>query len=192
MSSKILAGVIVTNLALVAWTVGWTLVLGLGTYLIIQVTTMVAGGGAGAWMLYLQHQYEDTYYRSSDDWEFELAALQGSSYIDLPRPLAWAFGNSNFHHVHHLSAKIPNYNLRAAHTEQPMFEVTPVVTIRGSVGCLRLKLWDEESGSLVRFPARGELAARRLAARFDHAGVDEALARVRDGVSGGPRAPADG
>ena len=184
MSPKILLSVIVTNLALVAWAVGWSLVVGLGTFLIIQGTTMVAGGAVAAWMLYIQHQYEDTYYMAPDKWQFELAALQGSSYLDLPRPLAWAVGNANFHHVHHLSAKIPNYNLRAAHTEQPMFERTPVITIRSSIGCLRLKLWDEESGSLVRFPPRRELAARRLAARFDHAGVDEALARVRDGVSG--------
>jgi len=100
-------------------------------------------------MLYIQHQYEDTYYMAAGDWRFELAALQGSSYLHLPRPLAWAVGNANFHHVHHLSAKIPNYNLRAAHSEQPLFASTPVVTIRSSVAAFRLKLWDEEAGTLV-------------------------------------------
>jgi acyl-lipid omega-6 desaturase (Delta-12 desaturase) len=85
---------------------------------------------------------------------FELAALQGSSYLELPRALAWVAGNANYHHVHHLSAKIPNYHLRAAHEEQPMFTRTPVVTVRSSIGALRLRLWDEERGSLVRFPAR--------------------------------------
>ena len=192
MTPRILLSVLVTNLALVTWVVGWSLVVGWQTFVIIQGTTLIAGGAIAAWMLYIQHQYEDTYYRAPDEWEFELAALQGSSYLHLPRPLAWAVGNANFHHVHHLSAKIPNYNLRAAHIEQPMFERTPVITIRSSVACLRLKLWDEDSGSLVRFPPRRELAARRLAARFDHSGVDEALARVRDGVSHGPRTPADG
>ena len=63
-------------------------------------------------------------------------------------------GNANYHHVHHLSAKIPNYRLRAAHEEQPMFARTPVVTVRSSVDALRLKLWDEERGCLVRYPAR--------------------------------------
>ena len=72
-------------------------------------------------MLYIQHQYEDTYYQAAGEWQFELAALQGSSYLQLPRPLAWAVGNANYHHVHHLSAKIPNYRLRAAHEEQAMF-----------------------------------------------------------------------
>ena len=85
----------------------------------------MAGGAIGGWLLYIQHQYEDTYYQSSGEWQFELAALQGSSYLQLPRPLAWAIGNTNFHHVHHLSAKIPNYNLRAAHENHPMFRRHP-------------------------------------------------------------------
>jgi omega-6 fatty acid desaturase (delta-12 desaturase) len=155
MTRRVLFSVIVTNLALVGWAVGWSLVLSWGTYLLIQGTTMVAGGAIAAWMLYIQHQYEDTYYMAAGDWSFELAALQGSSYLQLPRALAWVVGNANYHHVHHLSAKIPNYNLRAAHDEQPMFADTPVVTIRGSVAALRLKLWDEECGCLVRLPVAG-------------------------------------
>jgi omega-6 fatty acid desaturase (delta-12 desaturase) len=117
-------------------------------------------------MLYIQHQYEETYYEASDDWQFELAALQGSSYLRLPRALAWAVGNANYHHVHHLSAKIPNYRLPAAHAERAMFERTPVVTLRSSVAALRLKLWDEEHGCLVRFPpgrARFGAAAQAVA-----------------------------
>lgn len=153
MTPKILFSVVVTNLALVAWVVGGSLLVGWPTFLLIQGTTLVAGGAVAAWMLYIQHQYEDTYYRSGDDWQFELAALQGSSYLQLPRPLAWAVGNANFHHVHHLSARIPNYNLRAAHSEQPMFARSPVVTLRSSVGAFRLKLWDEDAGRMVGFDA---------------------------------------
>jgi acyl-lipid omega-6 desaturase (Delta-12 desaturase) len=124
----------------------------LQTYLLIQGTTLVAGGAIAGWMLYIQHQYEDTYYQAGEDWSFERAALEGSSYLELPRVLAWVVGNANYHHVHHLSAKIPNYRLRAAHDEQPMFARTPVVTIRSSIDALRLKLWDEERGCLVRCP----------------------------------------
>ena len=104
-------------------------------------------------MLYIQHQYEDTYFQTGGSWQFELAALQGSSFLKLPRALAWAVGNANYHHVHHLSAKIPNYHLRAAHEEQPIFARTPVVTVRSSIDALRLKLWDEERACLVRYPA---------------------------------------
>jgi omega-6 fatty acid desaturase (delta-12 desaturase) len=161
MTPKILLSVVVTNLALVAWVIGWSTLVGWGTFLLIQGTTMIAGGAIAAWMLYIQHQYEDTYYQAPGEWKFELAALQGSSYLQLPRPLAWVVGNANFHHVHHLSAKIPNYNLRAAHESHPMFRRTPVVTLRSSIATFRLKLWDTESESLVPFPARRSKSGRR-------------------------------
>jgi omega-6 fatty acid desaturase (delta-12 desaturase) len=165
MSRKVLSSVVVTNFALVVWAIGWSALLGWGTYLLIQGTTMVAGGAVAAWMLYIQHQYEETYYQAAGEWRFELAALQGSSYLELPRPLAWVVGNANYHHVHHLSARIPNYRLRAAHEEQPMFARTPVVGLRSSIAALRLKLWDEGGGCLVRFPSRrghSAAAARRV------------------------------
>jgi acyl-lipid omega-6 desaturase (Delta-12 desaturase) len=154
MTPKILLSVVLTNLALAGWIAGWTAVLGLGTFLIITGTTVVAGGAIAAFMLYIQHQYEDTYYMSSNsgEWQFELAALKGSSFLQLPRPLTWLVGNANYHHVHHLSAKIPNYRLRRAHEEQALFRHTPVVTLRSSLACFRLKLWDEEREALVRFP----------------------------------------
>jgi acyl-lipid omega-6 desaturase (Delta-12 desaturase) len=154
MSRRILLSVVVTNLALAGWAIGWSTLLGWQAYLLIQGTTLVAGGAVAAWMLYIQHQYEETYYQAADQWQFELAALQGSSYLKLPPALAWAVGNANYHHVHHLSAKIPNYHLRAAHEEQPMFARTPVVTPRTSLQALRLKLWDEERRCLVRYPTR--------------------------------------
>jgi omega-6 fatty acid desaturase (delta-12 desaturase) len=152
-----LFSVVLTNLALVVWAVGLGLLAGWQTFLIMQGTMLVVAGAVGAWMLYIQHQYEETYYQAGGDWNFELAALQGSSFLELPRPLAWVVGNANYHHVHHLSAKIPNYNLRRAHEEQAMFARTPVVTIASSAHALRLKLWDEERASLVPFPQRSAL-----------------------------------
>jgi acyl-lipid omega-6 desaturase (Delta-12 desaturase) len=163
MSRRILLSVVVTNLALAGWAIGWASILGWGSYLLIQGTTLVAGGAIAAWMLYIQHQYEETYYQSADEWRFELAALKGSSYLKLPRAIAWVVGNANYHHVHHLSAKIPNYRLRAAHEAHPMFARTPMVTLRRSIEAFRLKLWDENRQCLVRFPAR---RARRPAVAY--------------------------
>jgi acyl-lipid omega-6 desaturase (Delta-12 desaturase) len=151
MSRRVLVSVVATNVALVAWAIGWSALVGWGTYLLIQGTTLVAGGAVAAWMLYIQHQYEETYYQASSDWQFELAALQGSSYLELPRAVAWVVGNANYHHVHHLSARIPNYRLRAAHEAHPMFKHTPVVTLRGSLEAFGLKLWDEARGCLVPY-----------------------------------------
>jgi len=87
--------------------------------------------------------------RAGGDWDFERAALQASSYRRLPRPLAWAVGNATYHHVHPLSAKIPNYRLRAAHEQQAIFADAPLVTIRSGLQALRLELWDERRGRLV-------------------------------------------
>jgi omega-6 fatty acid desaturase (delta-12 desaturase) len=151
MTRPILASVVMTNLALVGWVLGWSALVGWGTYLIVQGTTLIAGGAVAAWMLYVQHQYEDTYYRAPSDWEFERAALEGSSYLRLPRPLVWVVGNANYHHVHHLSARIPNYRLRKAHEEQPIFARTPVIDLRRGLAAMRLKLWDEDAGALVRY-----------------------------------------
>jgi len=158
MTRRILASVVATNVALAAWVAGWSVLAGWQTYLVVQGTTLVAGGAIAAWMLYIQHQYEETYYQSGGAWQFEQAALQGSSYLRLPAVLTWVVGNANYHHVHHLSARIPNYRLRAAHEEQAMFAATPVVTLRSSVRALRLKLWDEDRGCLVRYPASARRA----------------------------------
>jgi omega-6 fatty acid desaturase (delta-12 desaturase) len=125
MTRRILFSVVVTNLALMAWAAGWSALASFETYVLIQGTTLVAGGAIAAWMLYIQHQYEETYYETAAEWSFEAAALKGSSYLELPRALVWAVGNANYHHVHHLSARIPNYNLRAAHEEQAMFGRLP-------------------------------------------------------------------
>jgi omega-6 fatty acid desaturase (delta-12 desaturase) len=168
MSRKMLFSVVVTNLALVGWSIGWSALVGTSTFLLIQGTTLVLGGAVGAWMLFVQHQYEETYYRAGDEWDFELAALQGSSFLKLPRALAWVVGNANYHHVHHLSAKIPNYRLRAAHEEQAIFARTPVVTIGSGFAALRLKLWDEERGRLMRGFAR-RASDRSLSARVGSA-----------------------
>jgi acyl-lipid omega-6 desaturase (Delta-12 desaturase) len=161
MTRGMLASVVATNVALALWVLAWSAIVAWQTFLLIQGTTLIAGGAIAAWMLYIQHQYEDTYYRAPGEWRFELAALQGSSYLQLPRSLAWVVGNANYHHVHHLSAKIPNYRLRDAHESHPMFRRTPVVTLRSSVGTFRLKLWDTASRRLVPFPARRAKSGRR-------------------------------
>src|SRR5207253_5272211 len=85
------------------------------------------------------------------------------AYLELPRVLAWAVGNANYHHVHHLSARIPNYRLREAHEEQAIFAHTPVVTVRSSPRALRLKLWDEKRERLVRYPTRIARPIRTIA-----------------------------
>jgi acyl-lipid omega-6 desaturase (Delta-12 desaturase) len=148
------------DLAVVAMAAGLSAVLGLGPYLFIQLTVMAVAGAAGVWMFYVQHQFEDVHWERGDQWDFAAAALQGSSYYKLPRVLQWFTGNIGFHHIHHLSARIPNYNLERAHRELAFAQAVKPITFFSSLKSLRLRLWDEESRQLVGYR---EMRARRRA-----------------------------
>ena len=97
-------------------------------------------------MFFVQHQFEDTYYAKEDKWDYTLAALQGSSYYQLPKVLQWFTGNIGFHHIHHLSPRIPNYRLQKCHEENPVFQQVVVLTLWTSLQSIFLSLWDEEQG----------------------------------------------
>jgi omega-6 fatty acid desaturase (delta-12 desaturase) len=99
----------------------------------------------------VQHQFEDTYWQAHADWRYDDAALEGSSYLRLPGVLRFFTGNIGFHHVHHLSVGIPNYNLQAAHNGTDRLRAVPQLTLRQGLRATRLKLWDERRGRLVTF-----------------------------------------
>ena len=162
--------VIGTNIALAAMITGLCLLMGWQQYLLVQGPTAFLAAAAGVWLFYVQHQFEDTYWQSSDDWSYADAALQGSSYLKLPKVLQFFTGNIGVHHVHHLSARIPNYNLQRAHDENPVFHDVPTLSLWDGLRAVRLKLWDEDRGRLVTWaeartaPAPGRQASEALAA----------------------------
>ena len=151
--------VIATNLALTALVGGLCLLIGWRAYLLVVAPPALLAGSIGIWLFYVQHQFEDAYWESGDDWRYADAALRGSSYLKLPAPLHFCTGNIGYHHVHHLSARIPNYNLRRAHEENPIFHDVPTLSLWDGVRAVALKLWDEDRGRLVTFSQ-----ARRVAA----------------------------
>jgi omega-6 fatty acid desaturase (delta-12 desaturase) len=106
---------------------------------------------AGVWLFYVQHQFEDAYWATHENWDYFDAALQGSSHVKLPRLLAWFTGDIGLHHVHHVQPRIPNFRLQRCHDENAVFHAAPVVGLRSGLTALRLALWDEERGRLVRF-----------------------------------------
>jgi omega-6 fatty acid desaturase (delta-12 desaturase) len=146
---RIKRSVIGTNILLVLVIAAFCLVFGWREYLLVQVPLVLMAGAAGVWLFYVQHQFEDTYWQSSDAWSYDDAALRGSSYLDLPQPLQWFSGNIGLHHVHHLNARIPNYNLQRAHDENAVFHSVPTLSLWDGLRTVRLKLWDEERGRLV-------------------------------------------
>ena len=143
--------VLLTNAALAAIITAICLLLGWKEFLLIQLPAAFIAAAAGVLLFYVQHQFEDVYWETGDRWSYTEAALRGSSYLKLPKVLQFFTGNIGLHHVHHLSAKIPNYNLQAAHDENPVFHDVPVLTLRDCLRCTRLKLIDEGSGRLVTF-----------------------------------------
>jgi omega-6 fatty acid desaturase (delta-12 desaturase) len=141
--------ILLTNLALaiVVGAIVW--LVGLQAWLIVQMPVVILAGTLGVWMFYVQHQFEDAYWESSENWSYSDAALQGSSYLRLPKVMQFFTGNIGLHHVHHLSAKIPNYNLQRAHDEIEIFQEVPILTIRDGLRSIRLKLIDPASGRLL-------------------------------------------
>jgi acyl-lipid omega-6 desaturase (Delta-12 desaturase) len=137
------------------WLVGWE------KLLLVWAPSAMIAGSVGIWLFYVQHQFEDAYWQNAVDWSYADAALRGSSYLRLPKPLQFFTGNIGFHHVHHLNARIPNYNLERAHTENAIFESVPTLSLLDGLRAVKLKLWDEEAGKLVTFPQARESASRR-------------------------------
>jgi omega-6 fatty acid desaturase (delta-12 desaturase) len=152
--------VLLTNLALGVVIGLQILFLGWLPFLLVQMPCAMIAATAGVWLFYVQHQFEDVYWENSDDWSYAEAGLRGSSYLKLPKVLQFFTGNIGLHHVHHLNARIPNYNLQRAHDENPVFHDVPVLTGRDSLHCVRLKLIDTDNGRLVTFHEARAIARR--------------------------------
>jgi acyl-lipid omega-6 desaturase (Delta-12 desaturase) len=119
--------------------------------LLVWAPPAMLAGSVGIWLFYVQHQFEDAYWQNAADWSYADAALRGSSYLRLPRLLQFFTGNIGLHHVHHLNARIPNYNLQRAHDENPIFHQVPTLSLLDGIQAVNLKLWDQHGGKLVTF-----------------------------------------
>lgn len=137
-----------TNLALAIWITLMSFLFGWKAYLIVQLLVIFFGASVGIWLFYVQHNFEGAYWERHDKWDFLNAGLQGSSFYKLPAVLQWFTGNIGFHHIHHLSPKIPNYKLPKAFKENPVFHVKPL-TLWSSFKSLTLRLYDEKTRKMV-------------------------------------------
>jgi omega-6 fatty acid desaturase (delta-12 desaturase) len=149
------------NAAIAATVFGMMWLLGPVTYLVVQLIVLLVAGSVGIWLFYLQHQFEDAYWERGEDWEYVAAALRGSSFFALPRVLQWFSGNIGFHHIHHLSARIPNYFLEACHRSDPMFAGVMPMSLWRAMRTVGLRLWDESSKKLVGWRQLREVERQR-------------------------------
>jgi omega-6 fatty acid desaturase (delta-12 desaturase) len=140
-----------TNLAMVLATIGMGLWVGFPEFLMIQLPVLSVAAPIGIWLFYMQHQFEDAYWRHKADWNYVEAALEGSSFYDLPRLLHWFTANIGFHHIHHLDSAIPCYQLRRCMEENEDLQDPVSFTLFESFGCGHWALWDEDAGKMVGF-----------------------------------------
>lgn len=131
--------------SLLIWAIGWQ------AFVIVQGLTMFIAGALGIWLFYVQHTFEDSYFEDESEWDYVKAAVEGSSYYKLPKVLQWVTGNIGFHHVHHLSPRVPNYNLEKAHESTPPLQQATTITIKSSLKSLRFKLYDAKNKTFVTF-----------------------------------------
>jgi omega-6 fatty acid desaturase (delta-12 desaturase) len=136
---------IVTVMGLLSWAVGWQ------SFLIVQGSTFFVSGSVGIWLFYVQHTFEDSYFVEDKEWEYVKAAVEGSSFYKLPKLMQFLTGNIGFHHVHHLSPRVPNYKLEEAHNNTLPLQKVPTISLATSLKSLRFRLWDEESKNFVNF-----------------------------------------
>ncbi|MBE0409910.1 MAG: fatty acid desaturase, partial [Anaerolineales bacterium] len=140
-----------TNIAIILILLIVTLTIGLRTYLLVQAPVFLIAFSVGVWLFYIQHQFKGTYWEKQENWDFETAALKGSSFYKLPKLLKWFSGNIGFHHIHHLSPRIPNYNLEKCQNENTIFKDIKPISLLSSLKSIKLHLWDEEQRMLVGF-----------------------------------------
>jgi hypothetical protein len=95
------------------------LLIGFKAYVMIQLPVIWLAGFFGIWLFYVQHQFENNYWERNEKWNYVASALLGASFYKLPKVLDWFSGSIGYHHIHHLSPRIPNYNLAPAHENTP-------------------------------------------------------------------------
>ena len=140
-----------TNVALLALVALMALTIGLDRFLLVQLPITLIAGSVGVYLFYVQHQYEDTYWRYREAWNYYAAGLEGSSHLVMPKPLQWFTANIGLHHIHHVASRIPNYHLQRCFDEVAEVRRVTTLTLRESVKTLRLTLWDEDERRLIGF-----------------------------------------
>jgi len=143
--------VYLTNFGIMVIAVSVSFLIGFRAYVMIQLPVVLIAHFAGIWLFYIQHQFEDVTWERGHQWDYMNAALTGSSFLKLPAVMQWFTGNIGYHHIHHLSSRIPNYNLQRCHQENDIFRRIKPVTLLSSFRALKLRLWDEASRRMITF-----------------------------------------
>ncbi|WP_226669996.1 fatty acid desaturase [Metabacillus litoralis] len=154
-----------TNLIIAALVAILCVTLGWQSFLLVQGSIFMISGSIGIWLFYVQHTFEDSYFEVNSEWEYVLAAVEGSSFYKLPKFMQFLTGNIGYHHVHHLSPRVPNYKLEKAHNNTEPLQNVPTISLATSLKSLRFRLWDEDAKNFVSFREVKSLARKAITTR---------------------------
>jgi omega-6 fatty acid desaturase (delta-12 desaturase) len=140
-----------TNLAIALVVLGMITLVGIRPFLLVQAPITLLAATIGVWLFFVQHQFEGAVWARDGSWSFHEAALHGSSHYELPAVLRWFTANIGAHHIHHLCCRIPYYRLPRVLRDHPELASVSRLTLRESLGCVRLALWDEARQRLISF-----------------------------------------
>ena len=132
---------------------GWVLMcwaIGTVRFFTIYLISLSLAGGVGILLFTVQHNFEHSYASDSRHWDYDAGALDGTSFLILPRWLNWFTANIGYHHIHHLSARIPNYRLIACHDQYPdLFTDVTRVKLSQVPKALKYILWDARTQRII-------------------------------------------
>ena len=112
-------------------------------FFVVYLISVSIAGGVGIALFTVQHNFEHAYASGDEGWDRDTAAIRGSSFLILPRWLNWFTANIGHHHVHHLSARIPNYGLLKCHKDnEQLFADVTRVKLSQVPRALKCILWD--------------------------------------------------
>jgi omega-6 fatty acid desaturase (delta-12 desaturase) len=146
--------VVWTNLGIAVWVSVLAFITGsFLNVLIVMLPVFWLAGLFGIWMFYVQHQFDEVYWAHNEDWDYAMSAIKGASFYDLPKVIQWFTGNIGFHHIHHLSPRVPNYRLEEAHRSNPIFQTeVKKIGFHEAIKTVQLRLIDESKNNrLVTF-----------------------------------------
>ena len=140
-----------TNLALLAIFLVLSVLIGWQAVLLVQIPILMIATSAGVWLFFIQHTYQGVYWARHNEWQYAMVGLQGASFYKLPKMLQWFTGNIGYHHIHHLSPRVPNYKLEACHNASSLLQKVPPLTLTNSLRSLSFRLYDEARRMLVGY-----------------------------------------
>jgi len=142
---------IINNLVMIMGCIFMSKWLGLVFFLSFYSLVLTISASILICVFFVQHNYKNAYAKNTENWNIVDGAILGSSNLDIPNWLNWFLADISFHSIHHLSERIPNYNLRACHKANiHLLSQSKFLKLRDFSNCFKYIIWDSKNEKLIR------------------------------------------